>query len=200
MYIKKIHPAEWDLSYQATCYKRFEDFASINLQPLKNLFLLMEHFPTETYILIYPYLGSISEFSVFITCFTYFSESSFFEDLFRSSIQRLEVTSVPVSPKDTISFTISRSHLFFGVVFSSGLMSGLIGYHLYMGPKTIAAPPEIYDPLKRFRFQGSIGDAMTIFEETTGAVLYTGCNLVATYVQIVVLSFLEPYRGLRRKF
>lgn len=159
----------------------------------------MEHFPTETYILIYPYLGSILEVTVFIACFTYFSENFFFENLFKSSIQRLEVTSVPVSPRDCVSFTVSKRHLFFGVVFSSGLMSGLIGYHLYMGPRIVAAPL-IYDPLKQFRFQGIIGDVITIFEETTGAVLYTGCNLVTTYVQIVVLSFLEPYEGLGANF
>lgn len=64
---------------------------------------------------------------------------------------------------------MSRKSVFFGVVLASGLMSGLLGYHFYLGPKVIPIPKELFDPLQRYRFQGTLGDAITSFEDNTGA-------------------------------
>lgn len=190
----KVNLESIDLSYRQVCADRFDLFTSADLTPLKNILLSMEQFPEHTYVLIYPYLGSLLELSVFTACFSYFSDNFFFESLFRHCVDRIEVSACS-SNADTVPYTHSRI-FFVGAIISSSLMSGLFAY--YYGISTKLKIPDISheDPLAPYRFTGQLGEAITCFEENSGAVLYTACNLCVTYAEIFVLTFIEPYEGL----
>ena len=182
-----------DLSYRQICTDRFDLFTSTELTPLKNILLSMEHFPEQTYVLIYPYLGSLLELSVFTACFHYFSDNLFFESLFRHSVERIELSNHSFG--DTVPYRHSRS-LFFGAIVSSSLVSALFGYYYCLGTKVVVLVPASADALDPYKFTGQLGEVIKAFEENSGAVLYTACNICATYAEIFVLTLIEPYEGL----
>lgn len=182
-----------DLSYRQVCADRFDLFTSADITPLKNILLSMEHFPDQTYLLVYPYLGSLLELSVFTACFSCFSDSFFLESLFQHSVDRLEIPNS--SSADTVPYCRSRS-LFLGLIISSSLFSAFVGYHYGLQTKLVVSPPSSVDSLGPYRFTGQLGEAIASFEENSGAVLYTVCNLCATYAEIIVLTFVEPYENL----
>ena len=190
----KVKLESIDLGYRQVCADRFDLFTSGELTPLKNILLSMEHFPEQTYVLIYPYLGSLLELSVFTACFSYFSENFFFENLFRHCIDRIEMNTSS-SNADTVPYTHSRI-FFMGAIISSSLMSGLLAYYYAVGTKLNNPDISHEDSLAPYRFTGQLGEAIACFEENSGAVLYTACNLCVTYAEIFVLTFIEPYEGL----
>ena len=191
----KIKLESIDLSYRQVCSDRFDLFTSAELTPLKNILLSMEHFPEQTYVLIYPYLGSLLELSVFTACFSYFSDNFFFESLFRHSVDRIEMTTCS-SNADTVPYTHKNRMVFMAAVVSSSLMSGLLGYYYAVSNKSKIPDISHEDPLTPYRFTGQLGESITFFEENSGAVLYTACNLCVTYAEIFVLTFIEPYEAL----
>lgn len=182
-----------DFSYRHICADRFDLFTSAELTPLKNILLSMEHFPEQTYLLVYPYLGSLLELSVFTACFSCFSDNSFFESLFQHSVDRLQLNHPSLA--DTVPYSHSRS-LFLGFLVSSSLLSAVVGYYYGLGNNTVISATSPVDSLAPYRFTGNLGEAIASFEENSGAVLYTVCNICATYAEIFVLTFIEPYENL----
>jgi hypothetical protein len=178
-----------DLSYRQTCADRFDLFSLVDLTPLKNVLLSMEYFPDQTYILVYPYLGSLLELSVFTASFACLSDNFFFESLFRNSIDRLEHSVPPF--KDTVPYTYSRKFLI-GAVLSSSIASAVFGYCYGLGTEVLPA----VDALDPYKFTGQLGAAIKSFEENSGALLYTVSNVLVTYIEIFVLTLIEPYEGL----
>lgn len=200
--ISEIHPFHvvpkvpvdmWDLKYQVTCHNAFDLFTRSDLAHLKSILISMENFPWETYLLLYPLIGSILGIKVFSCCFSYIWEGNFFETIFKKTIDRVE--NVPLSFKDFTHYRPSRLTLVISGVVSSITIYGLI-IHNKLFDSRISMP----DLLKPYRFTGNTGVAIRIFKDNTGALLYTGLKIWNTYKKIIILSMLEPLLHLIEKF
>lgn len=85
--VHKVPVDLWDLKYRVTCYKTFDLFSRADLSSLKTILVAMENFPLETYLLLYPFIGSILGITIFSYCFTYLSEGKFIDNVVQENHQ-----------------------------------------------------------------------------------------------------------------
>ena len=186
--VHKMPVELWDLKYQVTCYQAFENFSRADLVSLKTILVSMENFPSETYLLLYPFIASIVGISIFSYCFTYLSDGYFLDTLFRRTINR--ISDSPLTIKDIVYYRPSKLLLVISSVASS---SAVYGFSRYQARAIIDQKTNIpSDVLNTYRFTGNTGVFIKIFKDNTGAIVHSIFKIWNTYKKIIFLSFLEP--------
>ena len=193
--VHKMPVELWDLKYQVTCYQAFDIFSRADLVSLKTILFSMENFPSETYVILYPFIASIIGISTFSYCFTYLSDGNFIDTLFRKTINRISHS--PLRIREIIYYRPSN---FLVVISSVASSSAIYAISQYQGRENIEQKPNIAsDILNTYRFTGNTGVFIKIFKENTGAIVHSMFKIWNTYKKIIFLSFLEPIWDLCNK-
>ena len=186
--VHKMPVELWDLKYQVTCYQAFDIFSRADLVSLKTIMVSMENFPSETYVLLYPFIASIVGITTFSYCFTYLSEGNFLGTLFMKTINRISNT--PFRIREIIYYRPSKLMVLISSVASS---SAIYGFSQYQGREPLEQKQNVAsDILNTYRFTGNTGVFIRIFKENTGAIVHSIFKIWNTYKKIIFLSFLEP--------
>lgn len=193
--VHRVPPDLWDLKYQVTCYKAFDIFSRAELSSLKTLLVAMENFPSETYLLLYPLIGSILGFTIFYQSFSYLSAGKFLDTLFKRTVERIHGS--PLKVREILNYSPSTICISIAGVASISTIYSIISYLEI--EKIQQKSINLSDSLSNYRFTGNTGVAIRIFKDNTGAIAYSVFKTWNTYKKIVILSLLEPMWNLGKK-
>lgn len=176
-------------------YNRFQDLSEEHIAPLTKIADSLDMYNFETSVLILPYLVGVLTLSTFLKCFSHLDQNGFFKSLFRTTVESIKSRIIPFYRQ------VFQSEVFKGVLKACVTSGGFYFiWRFFSAPVVVnelavteqLVIPDNQNPMERYRFKGQAGEAVRTFKDITGGILYTFCDVLHTYRNIVVYTTLEP--------